>query len=55
MNAKDQALTDLLTWAKTCVEETRAQVGWPEPGEDVIVPSWLPELEAAIESYEVNA
>lgn len=51
MTAKKQTIENLLTWAKFCVEEERARVGF-DPDEDTLVPSWLPELEAAIEAYE---
>jgi len=46
-------LEQLMTWAKTACEETRAKVGWDDDA-DTIVPSWLPELEAAIEAVEVQ-
>lgn len=46
-------LEKLLEWAKTACEETRAVVGWHESSEDEkLVPSWLPELEAAIIDME---
>lgn len=47
----------LIEWAKFTVEETRAQVGFPDgsdPEEYSRVPSWLPELEAAIETVEAS-
>ncbi len=47
----------LIEWAKFAVEEERARVGFPDesdPEEYSRVPSWLPELEAAIENVEAS-
>jgi hypothetical protein len=44
-------LEQLVTWAKTACEEERARVGF-DPDDDTFVPSWLPELEAAILAVE---
>lgn len=46
-----QETEKLLTWSKTACEETRAVIGWDE---DALVPSWLPELEGAIEEVEAQ-
>jgi len=45
-------IEQLITWAKTACEEERARVGF-DPDEDTLVPSWLPELEAAVEAVEM--
>jgi hypothetical protein len=44
-------LENLITWAKTACEEERARVGY-DIDDDRFVPSWLPELEAAIVEFE---
>jgi hypothetical protein len=44
-------LENVIQWAKTACETERARVGY-EPDEDTLVPSWLPELESAIDDYE---
>lgn len=46
-------IEQLITWAKTACEEERARVGF-DPDEDTLVPSWLPELEAAVEAVEMS-
>jgi hypothetical protein len=51
MNTNSPELDNVIEWAKTACEQERARVGW-EPDEDTLVPSWLPELEAAIMDYE---
>ena len=45
-------LEELITWAKTACEETRAAVGHGADEQDFI-PSWLPELENAIIGLEL--
>jgi hypothetical protein len=45
-------IEQLITWAKTACEEERARVGF-DPDEDTLVPSWLTELEAAVEAVEM--
>lgn len=44
-------LENLITWAETACEDERARVGF-DPDEDTFVPSWLPELEAALLAVE---
>lgn len=46
-------LENLLTWAKTACEETRASVGYNDDDPEKLTPSWLPELEAAINAVEI--
>ena len=56
MEAKEQYLCHVLYWAKTVVENTRSEIGWNDEemqaDESFTFPSWLPEMEAAIEAAE---
>ena len=54
MNSKDQAIEKLLEWARFAAEETRARVGHKDDDPETLTPSWLPELEAAIETVEAE-
>lgn len=52
MEPKDQAIENLLIWARTACEEVRAKIGYDDDNPDKMTPSWLPELENAITELE---
>jgi len=47
-----QEIENLIMWAKMTCQETRAKIGYGCEDED-LVPSWLPELENAIDDVEM--
>ena len=51
MKTQEQALSHVLYWAKTACADQRAQLG-VDDDDDEFIPSWLPELEGAIEEAE---
>ena len=53
--AKDQAVEKVIEWARMACEETRAKVGFHDPEDEYkFIPSWLPELETALESPDLE-